>query len=945
MKIKKYSDLILRMTACVVVFTLTVGMLVPVGFSVDTARDESVLSSDDSAPISEVPWQHELLAGDLPLDKLADAYLDDEDLPQIIGRDLANARGHVNRLYEQEPDCYTIMFQNRDGSKTAYLFSTPVKESSGLVAARASAAMVTQTATGANISASGNDFWNNLGNSLSEHPLFDYNIGHCEIITLGSSALNVNSVNAASDITASAKEWGRPIEGTRSVLSLTAADASRFGTATVSGNTNNDSVCVSVTYSELAGEYALKHDTANKYLTNVGDTLRMSSSLTAPAGKWLFEYQSNGSYTIRSQSNQGYYLVSINNTSIELREEDYGPTEWYYDTSDGRLSPNNDHTKAVSSTLSICDVASSGAWSLTNQVTYVDVSNVVIRQSGTTRELCSVFGRVGETVGIQVLYLPSNATYKAVSYNMPDALEVDDSDSEISLNSAYTGSLTVSYKYNPDEHSCVLPVIVAPSGSSARFGGMIFDLSQNSGGQKYLALNSVGTGFTFDASTAHSSTNTTLSIKRPDDYATQFYFTAAAGVTDGFNICSVKSGKYLTYGAKNGSLSLSSATSNSTVWRVLELADGRIGICNVYSTYLLYVSGSNVRSGNGTSGNLWTPRIGGAYRLQNLSSGKYMTVEDGYDTDGANADNQMTVNIVTESMNSASSLSNLDSNQHFRIVYKDDIGGYLLYPICSMNGSRRVIGKISASGSQIILKNYASASLDAVDIVYSGSGSAYSLKLGSLAAADTSNNVVYSSYSSTSSAQKWTLAADITYVNDDVLYAGIGTVIDYPIASGTNDMYLVTSGFGYRVYNGTNFHNGLDIGVSAGTPLYAPFDGTVVDIGSGDDRGRYIAISGSVTYNAQTYDLVVCYFHLNSSTEYKSMQVGQTVERGDIVGRSGSSGANGDGSYGAHLHMVFATAYSGRNVVQSTLIDPLRFYSTIEWGRRASTDSIPEVIA
>lgn len=67
------------------------------------------MSSDDSAPISEVPWQHELLAGDLPLDKLADAYLDDEDLPQIIGRDLANARGHVNRLYEQEPDCYTTL--------------------------------------------------------------------------------------------------------------------------------------------------------------------------------------------------------------------------------------------------------------------------------------------------------------------------------------------------------------------------------------------------------------------------------------------------------------------------------------------------------------------------------------------------------------------------------------------------------------------------------------------------------------------------------------------------------------------------------------------------------------------------------------------------------------------------------------------------------------------
>lgn len=934
---KRNYYLMLRTIASLVVFALCVGMLIPAGFSVEITGNENETTNSENAPITEDPWQHELRAGDLPLDKLAEAYLDDDDLPPVIGRDLANARGHVNRLYEQEPDCYTIMFQNRDGSKTVYIFSCPVKEDLNFVAANASSLSVAESADGIGISASDNAFLNSIGNSLAAHPLFDYHIGHCELITLGNTALNTNSVNAAADITASAKEWGKPLEGARNIFALTVADVSEFETANMSDSANNN-VCVSVTYSELAGEYALKHDTANKYLTNVGDALRMSSSLTAPAGKWLFEYQSNGSYTIRSQSNQGYYLVSINNTSAALRESDYGPTEWYYDTSDGRLSPNNDHTKAVSSTLSICDVASAGSWSLTNQVTYVDIVNVVIRQSGTTRELCSVFGRVGETVGIQVLYIPSNATYQAVSYNMPNVLEVDDSDSEISLLSAGTGNLTVSYKYNPDEHSCVLPVIVAPSGSSARFGGMIFDLSQNSGGQKYLALNSAGTGLTFAASTAHSSTNTTLSIKRPDDYATQFYFTAVAGVTDGFNICSVKSGKYLTYGAKNGSLSLSSATSNSTVWRVLELADGRIGICNVYSTYLLYVSGSNVRSGNGTSGNLWTPRIGGVYRLQNLSSGKYMTVEDGYDTDEGNTDNKKTVNIVTESMNSASSLSNLDSNQHFRIVYKDDIGGYLLYPICSMNGSRRVIGKASASGSQIILKNYASASLDAVDIVYSGSGSTYALKLGGLAAADSSNNVVYSSYSSTASAQKWTLAADCDRIQTEVGYANMD--IDFPL-SGTG--FTITSGYGYRKINTSNgpqvgFHYGIDVSVGA-VPLYAPFSGKVVhcDYSATDN---YFGGCGNniIVQSDQDSNLYVHFYHL--SNVYVS--VNDSINKGDLIGVTGNTGE----SYGAHLHLTFAkNAQSPGANCAANSIDPLQFFCDETFGQNVygSTDSVGDV--
>ena len=55
------------------------------------------------------------------------AKLNDEDTPEIVGQDNIEEKGHVNRLREQEEDLNSIVFQNRDGTKTAYLFNQPVK--------------------------------------------------------------------------------------------------------------------------------------------------------------------------------------------------------------------------------------------------------------------------------------------------------------------------------------------------------------------------------------------------------------------------------------------------------------------------------------------------------------------------------------------------------------------------------------------------------------------------------------------------------------------------------------------------------------------------------------------------------------------------------------------------------------------------------------------------
>lgn len=65
--------------------------------------------------------------GDLSIEELQVAKLDDKDTPEIVGQENIEEKGHVNRLWEQEEDLNSIVFQNRDGTKTMYYYNYPVK--------------------------------------------------------------------------------------------------------------------------------------------------------------------------------------------------------------------------------------------------------------------------------------------------------------------------------------------------------------------------------------------------------------------------------------------------------------------------------------------------------------------------------------------------------------------------------------------------------------------------------------------------------------------------------------------------------------------------------------------------------------------------------------------------------------------------------------------------
>lgn len=106
--------------------------------------------------------------------------------------------------------------------------------------------------------------------------------------------------------------------------------------------------------------------------------------------------------------------------------------------------------------------------------------------------------------------------------------------------------------------------------------------------------------------------------------------------------------------------------------------------------------------------------------------------------------------------------------------------------------------------------------------------------------------------------------------------------------------YAVTSPFGMRTHPKTGIyklHDGSDYGVGIGTPIVAPADGTVKSRGYNAYIGNNVALShagGKVT---------TTFAHLSTI----SVQDGESVKRGQIIGYSGNSG---EYTTGAHLHTM-----------------------------------------
>ena len=146
-------------------------------------------------------------------------------------------------------------------------------------------------------------------------------------------------------------------------------------------------------------------------------------------------------------------------------------------------------------------------------------------------------------------------------------------------------------------------------------------------------------------------------------------------------------------------------------------------------------------------------------------------------------------------------------------------------------------------------------------------------------------------YGSSTGTEEWIPGAEVPFIGADGFCS--------PIGSGWESR--VTSEFGYRrdPFTGeTRGHTGIDIAVPTGTPVRAALPGVVT----------------TATYNAGGYGYYVMIDHGNGMVTLYAhcsklvARVGSTVQAGDIVSLSGSTGR----STGPHLH--FEVRINGQRV-------------------------------
>ena len=121
------------------------------------------------------------------------------------------------------------------------------------------------------------------------------------------------------------------------------------------------------------------------------------------------------------------------------------------------------------------------------------------------------------------------------------------------------------------------------------------------------------------------------------------------------------------------------------------------------------------------------------------------------------------------------------------------------------------------------------------------------------------------------------------------------------------DLSRMASGYGYRIhpiYKTNKFHAGMDFSAKSGTPIYATGDGTIHKVRrSKRGYGNHVIIDHGFGYKT-------LYAHMSKYT----VERGQRIKRGDVIGYVGSTGT----SVAPHLH--YEVHKDGKK------INPVNFY-------------------
>lgn len=448
---------------------LIAGMLIPVGYADSTGTGEPVTlnSEDASAQVEEIPFEIPRLPGDLSPEEAKTAELDMSTVPDVISAEDIISQKHVKRLYEQEPDDYTIMFQNRDLSKTTYIFSVPVKNSGTVdmsdISARKNESCINVSSSGTRSAVQVNNaaLSARLGNPDIPGGLMSYNIGTCVIRSIGASdSLMSGSVSAASvDIvdeirSIADKRAGNPDAAVSSSIGLTVNGLS------LSSEAGSGITYVMMNTSDIAGDYLIKNKaSSNPYLCNIDDSSVGTIRPPSITARWLIAAAGGSCFTIRSQYEQTVYLCEdLSHTAKLMYIDDMYNYTWsisYYMTSDGVsywdiISSYFNYLEVNNGQVRLSEAADEPQnhqlWSLANKVNSIDVESI------------SYTDHINATVGSEiyiddlVTFYPSNATYQNITIRNVDESILEEYDSGVSyyVLSVGVNKIILDYVHNDD---------------------------------------------------------------------------------------------------------------------------------------------------------------------------------------------------------------------------------------------------------------------------------------------------------------------------------------------------------------------------------------------------------------------------------------------------------------------------------------------------------------
>ncbi|MCQ2427216.1 MAG: RICIN domain-containing protein [Clostridia bacterium] len=361
---------------------MTIIMICPLISSAVSITDKETIK--DYLIREEISYEYNTQAGDMTLEELKSAKLKSADIPAEISEEICTEREHVNRLYEQEPDANTVMFQNRDGSKTVYYFSKPVKEpeennnnSGGTEATDASVAAFFIKDKKVTITRA-NNVLARLCKTNADSKIYDYNIGHADI-----QYLKTKITGKGLDITKELREASNNIiitEGEELMIDVNEEGIGSEIPAEAENENDAAFAVISITYSPIAGIITLKNKSTAQYLRNNNGT-PATGSFSAAYGRWILNYIGSGRYYIKSLTTTGNYKYLTANsavTSVSLTNTNTQNSIWYFETLEigGQtfyyIRSRNASGKALNSSLGFTTVSNGsikneGLWQIMNR--------------------------------------------------------------------------------------------------------------------------------------------------------------------------------------------------------------------------------------------------------------------------------------------------------------------------------------------------------------------------------------------------------------------------------------------------------------------------------------------------------------------------------------------------------------------------------------------------